>query len=164
MVNKRQMVVIGGDAAEMTAASRVRREQPEHEIVVFERGKHASYSACGMPYRIGGQVESEEDLIARKPEVFREKQHIDVRIRHEVTEIDPKNKRVKVKNKITIPTLIMHGKKDKICSFDLAEQMKASILNSHLVVFEKSGHSLFLEETEKFNRELIKFAETQKKA
>ena len=60
--------------------------------------------------------------------------------------------------KITMPTLIMHGKKDKICSFDLAEQMKASIKNSHLVVFENSGHSLFLEETEKFNRELIKFA------
>ena len=60
--------------------------------------------------------------------------------------------------KITIPTLIMHGKKDKICSFDLAEQMKAGITNSHLVVFEKSGHSLFLEETEKFNKELIKFA------
>ena len=60
--------------------------------------------------------------------------------------------------KITIPTLIMHGKKDKICSFDLAEQMKARILNSHLVVFENSGHSLFLEETQKFNKELIKFA------
>jgi non-heme chloroperoxidase len=60
--------------------------------------------------------------------------------------------------KITIPTLIMHGKKDKICSFDLAEQMKASILNSHLVAFENSGHSLFLEETQKFNAELIKFA------
>jgi non-heme chloroperoxidase len=59
---------------------------------------------------------------------------------------------------ITIPTLIMHGKKDKICSFDLAEQMKARILNSHLVVFENSGHSLFLEETQKFNLELIKFA------
>ena len=60
--------------------------------------------------------------------------------------------------KITIPTLILHGKKDKICSFDLAEQLKASILNSHLVVFENSGHSLFLEETQKFNSELIKFA------
>ena len=60
--------------------------------------------------------------------------------------------------KITIPTLIMHGKKDKICSFDLAEQMKARILNSHLVVFENSGHSLFLEETQKFNSELVKFA------
>ncbi|MFA6400392.1 MAG: alpha/beta hydrolase [Salinivirgaceae bacterium] len=60
--------------------------------------------------------------------------------------------------KITIPTLIMHGKKDKICSFDLAEQMKERILNSHLVAFENSGHSLFLEETHKFNSELIKFA------
>jgi pimeloyl-ACP methyl ester carboxylesterase len=60
--------------------------------------------------------------------------------------------------KIKIPTLIMHGRKDKICSFDLAEQMKAGISNSHLVAFENSGHSLFLEETHKFNAELIKFA------
>jgi len=60
--------------------------------------------------------------------------------------------------KITVPTLIMHGKKDKICSFDLAEQMKAGISNSHIVAFENSGHSLFLEETQKFNAELIKFA------
>lgn len=61
--------------------------------------------------------------------------------------------------KINIPTLIMHGKKDKICSFDLAGQMKAGIKNSQLVPFEISGHSLFLEETEKFNAELIQFAE-----
>jgi pimeloyl-ACP methyl ester carboxylesterase len=60
--------------------------------------------------------------------------------------------------KITIPTVIMHGKKDKICSFDLAEQMKAGISNSYIVAFENSGHSLFLEETHKFNAELIKFA------
>ena len=60
--------------------------------------------------------------------------------------------------KITIPTLILHGKKDKICSFDLAEQMKAGIANSQLVAFEKSGHSLFLEQTQKFNTELIKYA------
>ena len=60
--------------------------------------------------------------------------------------------------KITIPTVIMHGKKDKICTFDLAEQMKAGISNSHIVAFENSGHSLFLEETHKFNAELIKFA------
>jgi non-heme chloroperoxidase len=60
--------------------------------------------------------------------------------------------------KIKIPTLILHGKKDKICSFDLAEQMKAAIAGSHLVPFENSGHSLFLEETKKFNAELIRFA------
>jgi len=60
--------------------------------------------------------------------------------------------------KITIPTLIIHGKKDKICSFDLAEQMKFGIKNSHIIAFENSGHSMFLEETIKFNSELIKFA------
>jgi pimeloyl-ACP methyl ester carboxylesterase len=60
--------------------------------------------------------------------------------------------------KIKIPTVIMHGKKDQICSYDLAEQMKAGIKNSHIVPFENSGHSLFLEETQKFNSELIKFA------
>ena len=60
--------------------------------------------------------------------------------------------------KIKVPTLIMHGKLDKICSFDLAEQMKAGISDSQLVPFENSGHSLFLEETPKFNAELIKFA------
>jgi len=60
--------------------------------------------------------------------------------------------------KIKIPTVILHGKKDKICSFDLAEQMKAGIANSHIIAFEKSGHSLFLEEIKKFNTELIKFA------
>lgn len=61
--------------------------------------------------------------------------------------------------KISIPTLIIHGKKDKICSFDLAEQMKVGIKNSQIVAFEKSGHCMFLEEILKFNSELIKFAE-----
>jgi len=60
--------------------------------------------------------------------------------------------------KIAIPTVIMHGKKDKICSFDLAGQMKLGISNSRIVIFEKSGHSMFLEEMDKFNSELIKFA------
>ena len=95
---KRKLVIIGGDAAGMTAASKIKREQPGCGIIVFERGKHTSYAACGMPYYIGGQVVSEKLLIARKPEVFRKKQHIDVRIRHEVTEIDHKNKRVRVMN------------------------------------------------------------------
>lgn len=63
-------------------------------------------------------------------------------------------------NRIKIPTLIMHGKKDKICSFDLAGQMKERISDSSLIAFENSGHSLFLEEVQKFNKELIRFAAT----
>lgn len=59
---------------------------------------------------------------------------------------------------ISIPTLIMHGKKDKICSFEMAEQMKSHLSNSYIIPFENSGHALFLEEPVKFNQELITFA------
>ncbi|HJR46401.1 MAG TPA: FAD-dependent oxidoreductase, partial [Actinomycetota bacterium] len=85
-----RLVVIGGDAAGMSAASqaRKRRGRDRLEIVAFERGHHTSYSACGIPYLVGGVVEEVDALIVRKPEVFREKQQIDVRMRHEVTAID----------------------------------------------------------------------------
>ena len=61
-------------------------------------------------------------------------------------------------DKITVPTIIMHGKKDKVCSFDLAEQLHAGIKNSQLVAFQNSGHSMFLEEKQKFNNLLVKFS------
>ncbi len=59
---------------------------------------------------------------------------------------------------ISIPTLIMHGKKDKICTFEMAIQMKSHLPNSYIIPFENSGHALFLEESVKFNKELIRFA------
>ena len=59
--------------------------------------------------------------------------------------------------KITIPTAIFHGKLDKLCPFELAEQLHKGIANSKLIAFENSGHGLFLEERLKFNDELIKF-------
>ena len=58
---------------------------------------------------------------------------------------------------ITLPTLILHGKLDKICSYELAEQMHTLLPKSQLVPFEKSGHALFIEEREKFNTELVGF-------
>ena len=97
-MSERKLVVIGGDAAGMSAASKVRREHPEREIVVFERGRHTSYAACGMPYYIAGQIDSAAKLVARAPKVFREKQGIDVRTRHEVVAIDTANRRVRVRD------------------------------------------------------------------
>jgi non-heme chloroperoxidase len=58
---------------------------------------------------------------------------------------------------IKIPTLILHGKLDKICTYDLAEQMHALVKGSLLVPMEKSGHALFIEELDKFNSELLSF-------
>jgi NADPH-dependent 2,4-dienoyl-CoA reductase/sulfur reductase-like enzyme len=97
-MQNRKLVVIGGDAAGMSAASKVRREHPDRHIVVFERGRFTSYAACGMPYLVAGMVEAPERLIARSPETFREKQRIDVRTRHEVMAIDPAGKRIRVRN------------------------------------------------------------------
>jgi pimeloyl-ACP methyl ester carboxylesterase len=59
--------------------------------------------------------------------------------------------------KITVPTLVLHGRLDKICSFELAEQMHAMIPHSKLIALENSGHALFIEEREKFNSELLEF-------
>ncbi|MFA5516545.1 MAG: FAD-dependent oxidoreductase [Desulfuromonadales bacterium] len=96
-MKKERLVVIGGDAAGMSAAARVRRERADVDIVVFERSPHTSYSACGMPYYIAGMVETAEDLIARTPEKFREKYNIDARVRHEALGIDTAAARVRVR-------------------------------------------------------------------
>ena len=82
-----RLVVVGGDAAGMSAASVARRRDPGLEILAFERGPYTSYSACGIPYYLAGLFDDSDRLIARGPEDFRE-QGIDVHIRHEVTEID----------------------------------------------------------------------------
>ena len=84
-----KLVVIGGDAAGMSAASQARKRiGPDGlEIVVFERGHFTSYSACGIPYWIGGSVEERDALVARSPAAHREA-GIDVRMRHEVVGID----------------------------------------------------------------------------
>lgn len=97
-MKKERLVVIGGDAAGMSAASQAKRRRPELDIVVFERGPHVSYSACGIPYYIGGLVDSEQKLIVRTPEKFRERDGIDVRTMHEVQEIDAAGRKVRVRD------------------------------------------------------------------
>jgi NADPH-dependent 2,4-dienoyl-CoA reductase/sulfur reductase-like enzyme len=94
-----RMVVVGGDAAGMSAASqaRKRRDPAELEIVAFERGRHVSYSACGLPYYAGDVVKDWRDLVARTAEEFAE-QDIEVRTRHEVDAIDLEARRVRVRD------------------------------------------------------------------
>ena len=82
-------VVVGGDAAGMSAASKAKRENPELDVVVFEKGEWVSYAACGMPYYVKGEVGDLEDLVAVTPEEFREERDIDLRTGHEVIGVDP---------------------------------------------------------------------------
>ncbi|MCX4830045.1 FAD-dependent oxidoreductase [Streptomyces sp. NBC_01016] len=93
---RERLVVIGGDATGMSAASQARRLKgpDELEIVAFERGHFTSYSACGIPYWVGGQVAERDELIARTPEEHRARD-IDLRTRTEVTEIDVAGRRVR---------------------------------------------------------------------
>src|SRR6516165_10278751 len=83
-----RIIVIGADAAGMSAASQAKRIAGEAvEIVAFERGMHTSYSACGIPYWVAGDIDEWERLIARSPEEHR-RNGIDLRMRTEVEEID----------------------------------------------------------------------------
>jgi NADPH-dependent 2,4-dienoyl-CoA reductase/sulfur reductase-like enzyme len=82
-----RLVVIGGDAAGGSAASQAKKRRPDLDVVMFERGRATSYSACGIPYWISGAVEEEASLIARTPEQHRAA-GIDVRMRTEVVGID----------------------------------------------------------------------------
>ncbi|MEQ4305762.1 FAD-dependent oxidoreductase [Plantactinospora sp. B6F1] len=85
-----KLVVVGADAAGMSAASqaRRRRDASELEIVAFERGNFTSYSACGIPYWVGGVVDDVDQLVSRDPATFRRDFQVDVRLRHEVVDID----------------------------------------------------------------------------
>jgi len=90
-----RFVIIGGDAAGMSAASRAGRLQPGTEIIVFEQTEDVSYSACGMPYNIANPDAPVEDLVVRSAKVFREKQGVDLRTGHRATAIDRDKKIVK---------------------------------------------------------------------
>lgn len=97
-MKKNKIVVIGGDAAGMSAASKIRREQPDCEIIVFEKSEYTSYSACGIPYFISGEVEEWEELIVRTPEQFKEKYNIQAKTFHEVLEVNTDENKVLVHN------------------------------------------------------------------
>ena len=90
-----KFVVIGGDAAGMSAASRAKRNQNDLDVIVLEQTGDVSYSACGMPYNIADPGREIDDLVVRHAHVFREKQDIDLKIEHCVEAIDPLNRIVR---------------------------------------------------------------------
>jgi NADPH-dependent 2,4-dienoyl-CoA reductase/sulfur reductase-like enzyme len=93
----KRLVIIGGVAAGMSAASRARRLDPELEIVAYERTGYVSYGSCGLPYLIAGVVREAADLVARTPEQFA-RQGIETHTHHNVESIDAANRMVRVRD------------------------------------------------------------------
>ena len=89
-----KFLVIGGDAAGMSAASRAKRNRPDLEVTVLEKSEDVSYSACGMPYSIADADRPIDDLVVRQAHVFREKQGINVLTGHCAEAVDPTGRSV----------------------------------------------------------------------
>lgn len=90
-------VVVGGVAAGMSAAARLRRLDEHGEIIVLEKGPYVSYANCGLPYFVGGEIVDEDDLQVQTPQKLKDALNLDVRINHEVVGLEPQAKTVTVR-------------------------------------------------------------------
>jgi len=99
-------VIIGGVAAGMSAATRLRRLREQDEIIVFEMGPNVSYANCGLPYFVSDVISDRSNLLLQTPESLFKRFRLDVRVSHKVTAIDPVAKTVTVHNLLTDATSI----------------------------------------------------------
>ena len=93
----KNIVIVGGVAAGMSAAARARRLDEQANIIVLERGEHVSFANCGLPYFVGGEIADRESLLLHSPESLRAALDLDVRVNHEVVGVDAAAKRVSVR-------------------------------------------------------------------
>ena len=96
-VEQMKVIIIGGIAAGMSAAAKFKRLSPNDEVVVYEKGDIVSFGACGLPYYVGGFFDDPDNMIARTPQEFKESGII-IHTKHEVTDVDFKNKKLKITN------------------------------------------------------------------
>ena len=97
----RRMIIVGAVAAGTSAGTQARRNDPSLEIVIYERDRDISYSGCGIPLVLGGQVRHAEHLHPRDPAWFAEHHRIDVRPHHEVVAADRETRSLTVRNILT---------------------------------------------------------------
>ena len=91
-----KVVIVGGVAGGASAAARIRRLDEHAQIIMIERSGYVSYANCGLPYYVGGVIKEQEELTLQTPESFWDRFRIDVRVRQEVTAINPAEKTVTV--------------------------------------------------------------------
>lgn len=99
-----KIIIVGGVAGGMSAATRLRRLMEDAEIVVLEKGPFVSFANCGLPYYVSGEIEARESLLVQTPEALRARFNLDVRPHHEVIAINPVDKTVTIKHSGQITT------------------------------------------------------------
>ena len=98
MSELKRVVIVGGVAGGMSAATRLRRLSNDLEIIVLERSNYVSYANCGLPYYVGGVIEKESSLLLQTPESLHSRFRLDVRVANEVISINPKSKSLQLKD------------------------------------------------------------------
>lgn len=93
-----KVLIVGGVAGGMSAATRLRRLAEDAEIIVFEQGPHVSYANCGLPYHIGEVIPKQRDLLLQTPKSLHDRFRLDVRVNNRVTKLNPAEKTVEVTN------------------------------------------------------------------
>lgn len=96
-----RVIIIGAVAAGTSAATEIRRNDKQAEIVIYDKDKYISYAGCGMPYYISNEFTNFNELVPRNPEFFKTKNNINILIEHEVIDIDTDEKQITVKNILT---------------------------------------------------------------
>ena len=96
-----KVLIVGGVAGGMSAATRLRRLREDAEIIIFEQGAHVSYANCGLPYHVGEVIEQESSLLLQTPKSLKDRFNLDVRVNNRVTKLNPDAKTVEVLNLAT---------------------------------------------------------------
>src|SRR5713226_9221396 len=109
-MRRERLVIIGGVAAGMSAASRARKLNSQLEIIVLEKGRDVSYGTCGLPYFLSGQVADARDLIVYAAECFLEQRGIDVHLENEATSFEPGRKTVRGLRRGTEPVDVVYDR------------------------------------------------------
>ena len=103
-----RVVIIGGVAGGMSAATRLRRLDESAEIIVLERSGHVSYANCGLPYYVGGVISDEKKLYLQTPDSLHKRFRLDVRVNHEVIDISSEKKAVIVRDLLSAQKSEIH--------------------------------------------------------
>lgn len=94
----KRIIIVGGVAAGTKAGSKAKREDPSSNVIIFTNEEYISYAGCGLPYFIGGLIPSKDHLIVRTPQDFKHDMGIEVYTKHEVINVDTKNKKIIVRD------------------------------------------------------------------